>query len=156
MVKTRLRRTQVTVRTPRQGEVRKSMDKFKRLLRTMVKKARGETAMTRRGNTEASKIRNALPLSVRDDKILAMRIAYAVRNVNRYGEVTLELDTARALLARVSPPVELEESEDPDTDAEQKRRLLELSYLYRAQAAASGTEQRKLRILSAAIPSGAQ
>ena len=74
-----------------------------------------EAAMTRRGNTEASKIRNALPLSVRDDKILAMRIAYAVRNVNRYGEVTLELDTARALLARVSPPVELEESEDPDT-----------------------------------------
>ena len=37
---TRLRRTQATVRTPRQGEVRKSMDKFKRLLRTMVKRRR--------------------------------------------------------------------------------------------------------------------
>ena len=40
--KTRLRRTQATVRTPRQGEVRKSMDKFKQLLRTMVKKARAK------------------------------------------------------------------------------------------------------------------
>ena len=40
--KTRLRRTQTTVRTPRQGEVRKSMDRFKRLLRTMVKRAKAK------------------------------------------------------------------------------------------------------------------
>ena len=42
MVKTRLRRTQAAARMPRQGEVRKSMDKFKRLLRTVVKKARAK------------------------------------------------------------------------------------------------------------------
>ena len=33
---------QVTVRTPRQGEMRKSMDRFKQLLRAMVKKARAK------------------------------------------------------------------------------------------------------------------
>ena len=64
------------------------------------------TPGSRRGNAEASKIRNALPLSARDDKILAMRVDYAVRNVNRHGEVTLGIDTARALP---------EESEDPDS-----------------------------------------
>ena len=42
MVKTRLRRAQVTARIPRQGEVRKSMDKFKQLLRMMVKKAKAK------------------------------------------------------------------------------------------------------------------
>ena len=40
-VRPRVRRTQATVRTPRQGEVRKSMGRLKRLLRTMVRKARG-------------------------------------------------------------------------------------------------------------------
>ena len=73
------------------------------------------TPGSRRGNAAASKVRNALPLSARDDRILAVRVAYAVRNVNRYGEVTLGVDTARALLARVAPAGdEPEESEDPD------------------------------------------
>jgi len=41
--KIRLRRSQqATARAPRQGEVRKSMDKFKQLLRMMVKKARAK------------------------------------------------------------------------------------------------------------------
>jgi hypothetical protein len=42
MVKPKVRRIQATVRTPRQGEARKSMDRFKQLLRTMVKKARAK------------------------------------------------------------------------------------------------------------------
>ena len=74
------------------------------------------TPGSRRGNAEANRLRNALPLTVRDDKILAMRVAFAVRNVNRYGEVTLGVDTARVLLARLAPTAaEPEESEDPDS-----------------------------------------
>ena len=55
------------------------------------------TPGSRRGNAEASKIRNALPLSVRDDKILASRLPYAVRHASRHGLVELGVETAQTV-----------------------------------------------------------
>ena len=61
---------------------------------------------------------------MRDDKILAMRVDYAVRHANRYGEVTLDVDTARALLARVAPAAASPRRAKITTlDADARRRL---------------------------------
>ena len=56
----------------------------------------------------------SLPLRTRDDRILAERLAYALRHPVSDDAVLLEIKAAELLLHRLAPAGELEENEDHD------------------------------------------
>jgi hypothetical protein len=60
------------------------------------------------------RMNQALPLRTRDDRILAERLAYALRHPVSDDAVLLEIKAAELLLHRLAPVEELEESEDHD------------------------------------------
>lgn len=51
---------------------------------------------------KAMKVRSALTVDHRDDKVLAERLGFTVRNASRFGTVEIGVETAVALLDRVA------------------------------------------------------
>ena len=60
--------------------------------------------------TRRSKGTNALPLTTRDDRILAQRLEYALRHPISADAVLIDIVAAELLLHRLAPAGELEES----------------------------------------------
>ena len=67
----------------------------------------------RKGNMDEYRVKNASTLTVRNDKILAQRLAFALNHPVSDHQVLLDIDACATLLARVAPP-QVEEVEDDD------------------------------------------
>lgn len=75
-----------------------------------------QASITRRGNAEVWKLRLSIPVSVRDERLAAERLAFACRHPTRHGTVELGIETAAALLAKVAVPLVEEIPDDGDDD----------------------------------------
>ena len=61
----------------------------------------------RKGNLYASKLGDSLPLSTRDNRILAQRLAFALRHPVTPDAVLIDIKAAELLLHRLAPVDEL-------------------------------------------------